>query len=43
MLAVTIKDLEVLLGNPNLLLEKSAICFEFSAQKGETGKQKVDA
>ena len=38
-LAIAIKDLEVHLSNPHLLLEKSAICFEFLAQKGETGKQ----
>ena len=39
MLAVAIKDLEVCLGNSNLLLGKSAIWFEPSAEKGETGKQ----
>ena len=39
MLAVAIKDLEVRLGNPNLPLGKSAICFELLAQKKETSKQ----
>ena len=39
MLAVTIKDLEICLGNSNLLLGKSTIQFKLSAQKGETGKQ----
>ena len=39
MLAVEIEDLKVRLGNPNLPLEKSVICFELSARKGKTGKQ----
>lgn len=39
MLAITIEDLEMRLGNSNLLLGKSAIWFEPLAQKGETGKQ----
>ena len=39
MLAVAIKDLEIYFGNSNLLLRKSAIWFESSAQKGETSKQ----
>ena len=39
MFAVAIKDLEVRLGNSNLPLGKSAIWFELSAQKEETGKQ----
>lgn len=43
MLAVAIEDLEVRLSNSNLLTEKSAICFEPSAQKGETGKQTAGA
>ena len=43
MLAVAIKDLEVHLGNLNLLLGKNAICFEPSAQKRETGKQTAGA
>ncbi len=43
MLAVAIEDLEVHLGNSNLPLEKSAIRFEPSAQKGETGKQTAGA
>ena len=37
-LAVAIKDLEMHFSNTNLLLEKSAICFKPSAQKGEKGK-----
>ncbi len=43
MLAITIKDLEVHLGNKNLPLGKNAIRFEPSAQKGETGKQTASA
>ncbi len=43
MLAVAIEDLEVRLGNSNLPLGKSAIRFEPSAQKGETGKQTAGA
>ncbi len=43
MLAVSIDDLEVRLGNSNLPLGKSAIRFEPSAQKGETGKQTAGA
>ena len=39
MLAITIEDLEVRLGNSNLLLGRSAIRFKLSAQKGETNKQ----
>ncbi len=38
-LAVVIEDLEVRLRNSNLPLGKSAIWFEPSAQKEETGKQ----
>ena len=38
MLAITIKHLEVRLGNLNLLLRKSVIWFEPSAQKRETYK-----
>ena len=38
-LAIAIKDLEVDLGNLNLLLENRAIWFELSAQKRETSKQ----
>ena len=38
MLAVTIKDLEVRLGNSNLHLGKSAIWFKPLGQKEETGK-----
>lgn len=38
MLAIAIEDLEVYLGNSNLLLGKSAIRFEQSAQKRETSK-----
>ena len=41
MLAIAIEDLEVRFGNSNLPLGKSAIWFEPSAQKGETGKQTV--
>ena len=37
--AIAIKDLEVHLGNSNLLLRKSAIWFELLAQKSETSKQ----
>lgn len=37
--AVIIKDREVRLGNSNPPLGKSAIGFELSAQKRETGKQ----
>ena len=43
MLAVAIEDLEVRLGNSNLPLGKSAIRFEPSAQKVETGKQTTSA
>ena len=43
MLTIAIKDLEMRLSNPNLPLEKSAICFEPLAQKGETGKQTAGA
>ncbi len=43
MLAVAIEDLEVRLRNSNLLLRKSAIWFEPSAQKGEIGKQTTGA
>ncbi len=39
MFAIAIEDLEVRLRNSNLSLGKSAIWFELSAQKGETGKQ----
>ena len=38
MLAIAIEDLEVLLGNSNLRLGKSAIRFELLAQKKEIGK-----
>ena len=43
MLAIAIKDLEMRLGNSNLLLGKSAIRFEPSAQKEETDKQTTSA
>ncbi len=43
MLAVAIEDLEMRLGNSNLLLGRSTIWFEPSAQKGETGKQTAGA
>ena len=43
MLAVTIEDLEVRLGNSNLPLGKSAIQFDPLAQKVETGKQMTSA
>ena len=43
MLTVAIKDLEVQLSNSNLPIEKSAICFEALAQRGETGKQTAGA
>ena len=39
MCAIIIKDLEVRLGNLNLLLGKNAIWFELLAQKKETSKQ----
>ena len=42
-LAVAIEDLEVRLGNSNLLLGKNAIRFELLTQKGQTGKQTADA
>ncbi len=42
-LAVAMKDLNMRLGNLNLPLGKSAIQFEPSAQKGETGKQTASA
>ena len=42
MFALIIKDLEVCLGNSNLLLEKSAVWFEPLAQKRKTGKQIAD-
>ena len=42
-LIIAIKDLELRLGNSNLLLGKSAIWFEQSAQKGEIGKQTTSA
>ena len=38
-LAIAIEDLEMRLSNLYLPLGKSAILFEPSAQKGETGKQ----
>ena len=43
MLAIAIKDLKVRLGNSNLLLGKSAIRFEPSAQKVKIGKQTIGA
>ena len=43
MLVVAIKDLEMWLGNSNLLIGKSAICFELFVQKGEIGKQTANA
>ena len=43
MSAIAIKDLELHLGNPNLPLGRSAICFELLAQKKETGKYTADA
>ncbi len=43
MFAVTIKDLEVCLGNLNLLLEKNTIWFKPSAQKKKTDKQTTSA
>ena len=43
MLAIAIEDLEVRLSNSNLLIGKSAICFELSAQKREIGKQTAGA
>lgn len=36
---VAIKDLEMRFNNTNLLLGKSAICFELLTQKREIGKQ----
>ena len=39
MLAIAIKNPKVNLGKSNLLLGKSAIRFESSTQKRETGKQ----
>lgn len=36
--AVTIENLEMRIGNLNLLLGKSVIQFEFLAQKEENGK-----
>ncbi len=42
-LAMAIEDLEVRLGNSNLPLGKSAIRFELSTQKGETGKKTASA
>ena len=38
-LAIAINDIEMRLGNSNLLLRKSPIWFESSAQKREMGKQ----
>ncbi len=43
MLAMAIEDLEIRLRNSNLPLRKSAIWFELSAQKEETGKQTAGA
>ncbi len=43
MFIVLIKDLEVHLGNSNLSLGKSAIWFEPSVPKRETGKQIASA
>ena len=43
MLVVAIKDLEVQIGNPNMLLGKSVIWFELLSQKLETGKQTTSA
>ncbi len=43
LLVVAIKGPEVHLGNSNLPLEKSAIWFEPSTQKGKTDKQTADA
>lgn len=40
-LAITIEDLKLRWDNPDLLLKKSAIRFEFLAQKKETGKKIV--
>lgn len=37
-LAIAIKDLEIRLGNSNLPLGKSIICFEPLAQKEKTDK-----
>lgn len=41
MLVIVIEDLEMQLGNLNLLLGKSVIWFEPSVQKRETDKQMV--
>lgn len=41
-LAIVIKDLEIYLNNLNLLIKKSAICFELLVQKKEIGKQITD-
>ena len=43
MLTIAIKDLEVRLSNSNLPIGKNVICFEPSAQKGETSKQTAGA
>lgn len=43
MFVVIIKDLEVQLGNSNLLIGKNVICFKFLAEKRETGKQTASA
>ena len=43
MLAVAIEDLEVQIGNSNLLLGRNAIAFEPLPQKLETGKQTTSA
>lgn len=37
--AIAIKDLEIRLGNPNLLTGKSTIWFKLLASKRESGKQ----
>lgn len=43
MLTIIIQDLEVCLGNSNLPLRESTICFESLAQKREIGKQTASA
>lgn len=40
--AIAIKDLKMQLNNSNLPIWKSAICFEFLAQKRKTSKQTAD-
>lgn len=42
-LVIAIENIEVCLGNLNLLLRKSVIWLKLSTQKRETGKQTANA